>query len=154
MNSTLYWDNLETKHSALACSPIGGDPEYQLVCAYVGYFLGSGLMIVGVGFLICTHLYLQTSNASKTKRSSSKVMATVSTFKSSRLSGKLLRLQSKRDLPGSDLPGVPHSAKVSICIAIAAFSGSLALIFCGGGTSYSVSSTRGQLGDAFSEYFD
>jgi hypothetical protein len=55
MNSTLYWDNLETRHAPLACNPNGGDPEYAFVCWYTLEFAASWYIVIAAWLFLSAY---------------------------------------------------------------------------------------------------
>jgi hypothetical protein len=120
MNSTLYWDNLETRHAPLACNPNGGDPEYAFVCWYTLEFVSSWCI------LIAAWLFL-------------------SAYRKVRLDKLMHARQGKDQIKRAR--ELSHFVQFALITGTAVLFGGLALIVSGAGTKYGLEELRGKLGD-------
>jgi hypothetical protein len=122
MNSTLYWDHLETRHAPLACNPNGGDPEYVFVCWYTLEVVSSWYI------LIAAYLFL-------------------SAYRKIRLDKQMHARQGKDKIKRPR--ELSHFVQFALTTGTVVLFGGLMLIVNGGGTKYGLEEFRGQLGDTF-----
>jgi hypothetical protein len=138
-NTVLYWDHLQPQHGqALACAPIGGDPDYVFVCAYVTRFLGVVGVLSGIAFLYAMHENIISAiNTDQTKR-----QTTTSAPKRNARTRNPRRIWQR----------IPNDAYIALVLSVAALSGGLSFLLSGAGTSHPIDEFRGQLGDGFCKY--
>jgi hypothetical protein len=129
MNSTLYYDHLETRHAPLACNPNGGDPEYAFVCWYTLEFVASWYI------LIAAWLYI--SAYRKVRLDSSKTTGAKSVTQSSATATSATLMHPRV---------ASHFVRFALTTGTLVLLAGLALIG-GAGTKYGLEEFRGQLGD-------
>jgi hypothetical protein len=145
MNDTIYWDNLEAKYAPLVCSPIGGDPDYAFVCWYILEFITSLFLLNSAAFFLGAYRKVKLDRVSGRRGGVSNRNDTNSTGMPDERTYNVLQRMMRAD---KDLS---YIARLAIAFGVASLLQGLALILCGGGTSYTADTLRGQLGDGCCE---
>jgi hypothetical protein len=122
MNSTLYWDHLETTHGPLACNPNGGDPEYAFVCWYTLEFVASCFIVIAAWLFL-------------------------SAYRKVRLDKLMHATQGQDQIKRPH--ELSHFVQFALITGTAVLLGGLGLFVNGAGTKYGLDEFRGQLGDTF-----
>jgi hypothetical protein len=143
MNSTLYWDRLETRHAPLACHPNGGDPEYAFVCWYTLEFVASWYILIAAWLFLSAYRKVRLDRSSKTTSKNPVTQSNTTATSTMLLHARQGKDQIKRPSEFS------YFVQFALTLGTSVLFGGLALIVNGAGTKYGLDEFRGQLGDTF-----